>query len=84
MRAAAEYFDSNGFIRTDPPILTPAACEGRSTLFPVDYFGDPAYLTRAGQTLHRSTALALGKVYASAPPFARKIQTRRHLPEFSG
>src|SRR4029077_6263162 len=42
MRAAAEYFDSNGYIRTDPPILTPAACEGTSTLFPVDYFGDPA------------------------------------------
>ena len=49
MRAAAEYFDTNGFIRTDPPILTPAACEGTSTLFPVDYFGDTAYLTQSGQ-----------------------------------
>ena len=49
MRAAAESFDSNGFIRTDPPILTPAACEGTSTLFPVDYFGDPAFLTQSGQ-----------------------------------
>jgi len=62
MRAAAEYFDSNGFIRTDPPILTPAACEGTSTLFPVDYFGDPAYLTQSGQLYIESTALALGKV----------------------
>jgi len=69
MRAAAEYFDSNGFIRTDPPILTPAACEGTSTLFPVDYFGDPAYLTQSGQLYIESTALALGKVYSFGPTF---------------
>src|SRR5579872_2054572 len=61
MRAAAEYFDSNGFIRTDPPILTPAACEGTSTLFPVDYFGDPAFLTQSGQLYIESTALALAR-----------------------
>jgi asparaginyl-tRNA synthetase len=75
MRAAAEYFDTNGFIRTDPPILTPAACEGTSTLFPVDYFGDPAYLTQSGQLYIESTALALGKVYSFGPTFPRrKIQ----------
>jgi asparaginyl-tRNA synthetase len=83
MRAAAEYFDSNGFIRTDPPILTPAACEGTSTLFPVDYFGDPAYLTQSGQLYVESTALALGKVYSFGPTFrAEKSKTRRHLTEF--
>jgi len=83
MRAAAEYFDSNGFIRTDPPILTPAACEGTSTLFPVDYFGDPAYLTQSGQLYIESTALALGKVYSFGPTFrAEKSKTRRHLTEF--
>ncbi len=60
MRAAAEYFDMNGYIRTDPPILTPAACEGTSTLFPVDYFGEPAYLTQSGQLYVEATALALG------------------------
>src|SRR5271170_7458924 len=80
MRAAAEYFDTNGFIRTDPPILTPAACEGTSTLFPVDYFGDPAYLTQSGQLYIESTALALGKVYSFGPTFrAEKSKTRRHL-----
>jgi asparaginyl-tRNA synthetase len=83
MRAAAEYFDSNGFIRTDPPILTPAACEGTSTLFPVDYFGDPAYLTQSGQLYVESTAMALGKVYSFGPTFrAEKSKTRRHLTEF--
>ncbi len=83
MRAAAEYFDMNGFIRTDPPILTPAACEGTSTLFPVDYFGDPAYLTQSGQLYVEATALALGKVYSFGPTFrAEKSKTRRHLTEF--
>ena len=83
MRAAAEYFDINGFIRTDPPILTPAACEGTSTLFPVDYFGDPAYLTQSGQLYIEATALALGKVYSFGPTFrAEKSKTRRHLTEF--
>ena len=83
MRAAAEFFDVNGFIRTDPPILTPAACEGTSTLFPVDYFGDPAFLTQSGQLYIESTALALGKVYSFGPTFrAEKSKTRRHLTEF--
>ena len=83
MRAAAEYLDDNGFVRTDPPILTPAACEGTSTLFPVDYFGDEAYLTQSGQLYIESTALALGKVYSFGPTFrAEKSKTRRHLTEF--
>jgi len=83
MRAAAEFFDTSGFIRTDPPILTPAACEGTSTLFPVDYFGDPAFLTQSGQLYIESTALALGKVYSFGPTFrAEKSKTRRHLTEF--
>jgi asparaginyl-tRNA synthetase len=83
MRAAQEYFDTNGFIRTDPPILTPAACEGTSTLFELDYFGDPAYLTQSGQLYMEATALALGKVYSFGPTFrAEKSKTRRHLTEF--
>ena len=80
MRATAEFFDSNGFIRTDPPILTPAACEGTSTLFPVEYFGDTAYLTQSGQLYAEATALALGKVYSFGPTFrAEKSKTRRGI-----
>ena len=83
MRAAQEYFDTHGFVRTDPPILTPAACEGTSTLFPVNYFGDEAYLTQSGQLYMESTAMALGKVYSFGPTFrAEKSKTRRHLTEF--
>src|ERR1700748_2071248 len=84
MRAAAEYFDLNGFIRTDPPILTPNACEGTSELFETDYFDDDkAYLTQSGQLYIEATALALGKVYSFGPTFrAEKSKTRRHLTEF--
>ncbi len=84
MRAAAEYFDICGFIRTDPPILTPNACEGTSELFEMDYFGDDkAYLTQSGQLYIEATALALGKVYSFGPTFrAEKSKTRRHLTEF--
>ncbi|RSL17196.1 asparaginyl-tRNA synthetase [Edaphobacter aggregans] len=84
MRAAAEYFDTNSFIRTDPPILTPNACEGTSELFEMDYFDDDkAYLTQSGQLYIEATALALGKVYSFGPTFrAEKSKTRRHLTEF--
>ncbi len=84
MRACAEYFDDHGFIRTDPPILTPNACEGTSELFEMDYFDDgKAYLTQSGQLYIEATALALGKVYSFGPTFrAEKSKTRRHLTEF--
>src|SRR6202453_339716 len=84
MRAAAEYFDTNGFIRTDPPILTPNACEGTSELFEMDHFeDDKASLPQSGQVYVEATALALGKVYSFGPTFrAEKSKTRRHLTEF--
>ena len=84
MKAAADYFDDHGFIRTDPPILTPNACEGTSELFEMDYFDDDkAYLTQSGQLYVEATALALGKVYSFGPTFrAEKSKTRRHLTEF--
>jgi asparaginyl-tRNA synthetase len=84
MRAAAEYFDTNGFVRTDPPILTPNACEGTSELFEMDYFDEgKAYLTQSGQLYIEATAMALGRVYSFGPTFrAEKSKTRRHLTEF--
>src|ERR1700685_2259874 len=83
IKAARDYLDDHGFVLTDPPILTPAACEGTSTLFPVEYFGDEAYLTQSGQLYIESTAMALGKVYSFGPTVrAEKSKTRRHLTEF--
>jgi len=83
IRATRDFFDTNGFTLTDPPILTPAACEGTSTLFPVDYFEEQAYLTQSGQLYIEATAMALGKVYSFGPTFrAEKSKTRRHLTEF--
>ena len=83
IKAARDFFDERGFTLTDPPILTPAACEGTSTLFEVDYFGDQAFLTQSGQLYIESTCMALGKVYSFGPTFrAEKSKTRRHLTEF--
>jgi asparaginyl-tRNA synthetase len=83
IKAARDFFDEHGFTLTDPPILTPAACEGTSTLFPVDYFEEQAYLTQSGQLYIEATAMALGKVYSFGPTFrAEKSKTRRHLTEF--
>jgi asparaginyl-tRNA synthetase len=83
IKATRDFFDDRGFTLTDPPILTPAACEGTSTLFPVDYFDEQAYLTQSGQLYIEATAMALGKVYSFGPTFrAEKSKTRRHLTEF--
>ena len=83
IRAARNFFDERGFTLTDPPILTPAACEGTSTLFEVDYFDDQAFLTQSGQLYIEAMAMALGKVYSFGPTFrAEKSKTRRHLTEF--
>ncbi len=83
IKAARDFFDDRGFTLTDPPILTPAACEGTTTLFPVAYFDEQAFLTQSGQLYIEATAMALGKVYSFGPTFrAEKSKTRRHLTEF--
>ena len=78
------YFDSHGFTLVDTPIFTPAACEGTTTLFEVNYFDDEkAYLSQSGQLYSEATAMAFGKVYCFGPTFrAEKSKTRRHLTEF--
>ncbi|MEP6538496.1 MAG: asparagine--tRNA ligase, partial [Bryobacteraceae bacterium] len=84
IKAIRDYFDSNGFVLVDCPIFTPAACEGTSTLFEVDYFEDEkVYLTQSGQLYNEANAMAFGKVYCFGPTFrAEKSKTRRHLTEF--
>ncbi len=83
IRACRDYFDGRGFTLLDAPILTPAACEGTTTLFATDYFGEQAYLTQSGQLYAEAGALAFGKVYCFGPTFrAEKSKTRRHLTEF--
>lgn len=78
-----EYFKNNGFILVDSPILTPSACEGTSTLFETDYFGQKALLSQSGQLYGEASAMALGKIYCFGPTFrAEKSKTRRHLTEF--
>ena len=83
VRACRAYFDSRGFTLLDAPIFTPAACEGTTTLFATDYFGEQAYLTQSGQLYIEAGAAAFGKVYCFGPTFrAEKSKTRRHLTEF--
>ena len=84
INAVRDFFNEQGFILADTPIFTPAACEGTTTLFPVEYFEhEKAYLTQSGQLYNEANAMALGKVYAFGPTFrAEKSKTRRHLTEF--
>ena len=82
-RAFRDFFDNRGFTLVDAPILTPNACEGSTTLFQTDYFGEPAFLSQSGQLYMEAAAMALGKVYCFGPTFrAEKSKTRRHLTEF--
>ncbi len=83
IKASRDYFDDHGFTLLDAPIFTPAACEGTSTLFPVEYFDETVYLTQSGQLYMEAGAMAFGKVYCCGPTFrAEKSKTRRHLTEF--
>jgi len=84
IKGIRDYFDSHGFILVDTPIFTPAACEGTTTLFEVDYFEDEkVYLAQSGQLYNEATAMAFGKTYCFGPTFrAEKSKTRRHLTEF--
>jgi asparaginyl-tRNA synthetase len=84
IKAVRDFLDRDGFTLLDAPIFTPAACEGTTTLFEVNYFDDAkAYLTQSGQLYNEATAAAFGKVYCFGPTFrAEKSKTRRHLTEF--
>ena len=81
--ASYEFFDRNGFIKFDSPILSGNAAEDSTELFETDYFGDPAYLTQSGQLYLEAGAMAFGRVFDFGPVFrAEKSKTRRHLTEF--
>ncbi len=83
VQAIRDYFYDREYVLIDSPILTPAACEGTSTLFETDYFGEKAYLSQSGQLYLEPAAAALGKVYCFGPTFrAEKSKTRRHIMEF--
>ncbi len=77
------FFQERGFLQMDAPLLTKNAVEGTSTLFEIDYFGSPAYLTQSGQLHGEVMAMAFNKIYTFGPVFrAEKSKTRRHLTEF--
>src|SRR5271157_374928 len=81
--AARAFFDEQGFVSVEAPILTPTACEGTTSLFEVGYFDRSAYLTQSGQLYGEAAAMALGNIYVYGPTFrAEKSKTRRHLTEF--
>jgi asparaginyl-tRNA synthetase len=83
VKAMRDYLDDNGFLLVDTPIITPAAGEETTTLFELDYFGDPAFLAQTGQLYNEANMMAFGKVYCFGPTFrAEKSKTRRHLIEF--
>lgn len=82
-QAFRDFFYERDFVLADAPVITPAACEGTTTLFELDYHGDKAFLSQSGQLYNEATALALGRIYCFGPTFrAEKSKTRRHLMEF--
>lgn len=83
IRAIRDWLDDHGFLLVDTPILTPAAGEGTTTLFQIDYHGVPAFLAQTGQLYNEANIFAFGPVYCFGPTFrAEKSKTRRHLQEF--
>ena len=83
VRAIRDWLDDHGFLNVDTPIITPAAAEGTTTLFEIDFHGEPAYLAQTGQLYNEANIFAFGKVYCFGPTFrAEKSKTRRHLQEF--
>ena len=83
IKAIRDWLDGHGFVLMDTPILTPAACEGTTTLFETDYHGTPAYLSQSGQLYNEANIMAFGRVYCFGPTFrAEKSKTRRHIQEF--
>ena len=83
IKAIRDWLDDHGYLLVDTPILTPAAGENTTTLFEIDYFGEPAYLAQTGQLYNEANMAAHGKVYCFGPTFrAEKSKTRRHLMEF--
>ncbi len=83
IRSIRDWLDDHGYLNVDTPILTPAAAEGTTTLFEIDYHGEPAYLAQTGQLYNEANIFAFGKVYCFGPTFrAEKSKTRRHLQEF--
>ena len=83
IKAIRDWLDSHGFLLVDSPILTPAACEGTTTLFETEYFGEKAYLSQSGQLYNEAAIMAFGRTYCFGPTFrAEKSKTRRHLIEF--
>ncbi len=83
IRALRDFMDDNGYLLVDTPLITPAAGENTTTLFGIDYFGEPAYLAQTGQLYNEANMMAFGKVYCFGPTFrAEKSKTRRHLMEF--
>ena len=83
IRATYQFFNDNGFIKIDPPILTATSAEGTTDLFHTEYFDQEAYLSQSGQLYLEAAAMAFGKVFSFGPTFrAEKSKTRRHLIEF--
>ncbi len=83
IRSTYEFFNENGFVKVDPPILTGSSAEGTTNLFHTKYFDEDAYLSQSGQLYMEAAAMALGKVFSFGPTFrAEKSKTRRHLIEF--
>lgn len=80
--AMREHWHKKGFYEYHSPSLMGMQAEGGSTLFKVDYYGKPVYLTQTWQ-LHAEPAIfSLEKIFTIQPAFrAETSKTSRHLSE---
>lgn len=81
--AFRDHLNTEGFTEISTPKIVSAGAEGGANLFPIDYFGHPAYLAQSPQLYKQIMVGVFEKVFEVAPVYrAEEHATSRHLNEY--